>query len=114
MRKQCNGAERYTEASDSCRKTRMVGGCCHDEILKLRPDLKPFVDLHLCNSKGQPMSPIENGWYWLFNEKKPGQAASYLRATSNEIAILKNSGDKVHFQIQLENFGIIVTGKHGW
>jgi|688.fasta_scaffold16366_12 hypothetical protein len=40
------------------------GGCCHEEILSVRPELKPFVDLHLCDWEGVPMHG-GNAWYWL-------------------------------------------------
>lgn len=41
------------------------GGCCHDHILELMPELKPFADLHLCTWEGIPMHAAANGWYWL-------------------------------------------------
>ncbi len=47
---------------------RMVdagGGCCHEHILSLRPELKPFVDLHLCTWQGVPMHCAANAFYWL-------------------------------------------------
>ncbi len=49
-----------------------IAGCCHKEILELRPDLKPFIDLHLCRESGEPMYGGENGFY--FYEIMQGRA----------------------------------------
>lgn len=40
------------------------GGCCHEHILKLRPDLAPFAMLHLCTWEGVPMHSAANAFYW--------------------------------------------------
>lgn len=44
---------------------REFGGCCHDQILTLWPDLAPLVTLHLSDVHGVPMHAEANGWYWV-------------------------------------------------
>ena len=41
------------------------GGCQHQEILRLWPELAPLADLHLCDMDGAPLHAEANGWYWL-------------------------------------------------
>lgn len=41
------------------------GGCCHDLVAQVAPDLKPLIALHLASSEGTPMYAAENGWYFL-------------------------------------------------
>ncbi len=45
-----------------------MSGCCHEEILKFRPDLKIFVDLHLNDFRGYPVHYVENAFYNLKNK----------------------------------------------
>lgn len=41
------------------------GGCCHDIVLRLRPELKPVVDLHLSTDDGVPMHATANAVHWI-------------------------------------------------
>ena len=72
-----NGHEDFSITADFWKLERpktdknwIMGGCCHEEILKIRPDLKIFVDLHLNDFRGYPMYYIENGFYHLKNMPK--------------------------------------------
>ena len=38
-------------------------GCIHDEIVRIWPQLKPVVDMHLCDLNGYIMHFLENGLY---------------------------------------------------
>lgn len=60
-----------------------TSSCCHEEILKYFPEFKPFVNLHLSNHYGQPMYPVENGFYHLKNSDKE-KTMNYLRITETE------------------------------
>jgi len=66
-----NGHEDFSLTADIYEKDKrgvwrdVGGGCCHDHILELMPELKPFAELHLCTWEGVPMHAAANGWYWL-------------------------------------------------
>lgn len=88
------------------RFVRCAGGCCHDKILKYFPEFKTFVDLHSCNHYGQPVYPVENGFYHLENSDRE-KTMNYLRITETEYDTLRDSaGDKAYFTYLLYTLGI--------
>lgn len=80
-------------------------GWIHEEILKASPKLKMFVDLHLCDWRGTPLYPVENGYYFL--QKDKNQAKEYLRVTDEEMGILSKCDNKEYFKYQLFALGIV-------
>lgn len=60
-------------------------GCCHDEIQKAFPELKPFIWLHLVDVKdGSVMHEVANSLYMLANDDEKA-AQSVLNCTDEEI-----------------------------
>ncbi len=83
-----------------------MGGCCHDEILKLCPEFKPFVDLHLCNVKGMPMYAVENSFY-ILKEHGIKRGADYMRISEAKAQLLNSALDKLYFKFLLDNLRIV-------
>lgn len=81
-----------------------MGGCCHDEILKVFPEFADFVSLHLSNVHGQPMYAESNGHY-LLTKYGAKECAKYLRIDEQTAQML--SGDKAFFKYQLFALGIV-------
>lgn len=98
-------------------RNMIAGGCCHDEILKHRPDLQNFVNLHLCDFTGCPMYAVGNGFYHLtngFNNTKPNETnfkaefCSYYRITAEQFDILAQSENELRYAINLQKLGILL------
>ena len=65
------------------------GGCCHNEIEKYFPQLKPFINLHLSDGEGVPMYAFENGLYHFKEDKLKG--ANYIRTTLDKVKHIDTS-----------------------
>lgn len=65
-------------------RTPHVAGCCHDEISKAFPKLRPFLWLHLVNLDGSVMHELENSLYMIANDDEKA-AQSVLHCTDDEI-----------------------------
>lgn len=107
----------YWETGKARTDRSMMGcGCCHEEILRARPDLRIFVNLHLCDFTGVPMYAVENGFYHLcegFNNTKPNAPAfaaefcDYYRITQKQFETLKKSENKLRYALNLQKLGIL-------
>lgn len=119
-----NGHQDFKITADGYEKQKndrfvwSFGGCCHDEILKLFPEFKIFVDLHLCDYNGVPMYAVANGFYHLkngfemLNEKtKKEYFCDYYRVTSKQYDCLEKSENKIEFGILLEELGVLKQWK---
>lgn len=117
-------ADVYSKAGNN-RWVDYMGGCCHEHILSLKPELAPFVALHLSTWQGVPMHSAANAWYWFqgaFPEaasskyhggtgssaKTPDECrdtfASYIRATPEQVgeiaAMLPRSQDELQAALE--------------
>ena len=68
------------------------GGCAHQHILSLRPDLADIVALHLSDVNGVPMHCIANGLYYL-----TPACADHMRADFDGVTVASN-----HFRMPVE------------
>lgn len=106
----------YEKGKPKADRYFIMGGCCHEEIIKARPELKIFVDLHLCDYKGIPSYAVENGFYHLrngFNNTKPEQPAfkaefcNYYRITDRQFDVISQSQNQLQYALNLQKLGIL-------
>lgn len=83
-----------------------AGGCCHEEIAVVFPELRPFIALHLSDAKGAPMYAQGNGFYHLRNSSKK-LTMEYLRITDIEYnRFFHEAEDQLYFTYLLQTMGI--------
>ncbi len=76
-------------------KEGQYGGCCHETILDLCPELKPLIDLHLSSEDGWPMPLYANAeshaGIGKWSKFAPRWLASHLRISDEAADDLANS-----------------------
>lgn len=83
-----------------------AGGCCHEEIAVVFPELRPFIALHLSDAKGAPMYAQGNGFYHLRNSPKK-LTMEYLRITDIEYnRFFREAEDQLYFTYLLQTIRI--------
>jgi len=114
-------ADIYQKGKPQTDRYFIAGGCCHDEIIKARPDLKIFVNLHLCDYEGIPMYAVENGYYHLtngFNNEKPESTnfkdkfCEYYRITGKQFEALKTAKNQLQYALKLQSLNILEQWKY--
>lgn len=96
------------------------GGAAHEHILKLFPELKQFVDLHLSDAKGVPMYAVENGFYHLkngfnnipiYSPEFKNEFCDYYRITPEQFDELATSETKEIYALKLDALKILEQWK---
>lgn len=135
-----NGHEDFSLTCNIYEKSRtdgwrdVGGGCAHEHILKLRPDLAPFAALHLCDFNGLPMHCAANALYWFAGidpakttqkyhggsgsgAKSPDECrrifAEHIHATPEQVAeiIRREPRTELELRAVLEDMGFLAQWK---
>lgn len=88
------------------------GGCCHDDILKIAPEFKQFVNLHLCDKDGIPMYASANGYYHITvgfdnTTDQKEKFCEYYRVTPLQYEILRQTSSADEYGFTLVKLGIV-------
>ena len=72
------------------------GGAAHDTMIKILPELKKHIDLHLSDINGVPLHAVENGFYYLKNPNKYNVqvVADHFRISTSEASKLQKGVKK--------------------
>jgi len=110
----------YEKGKPKTDRYYIMGGCCHEEIVKANPELKIFVDLHLCDYNGIPMHALSNMQYHLregFNNTKKEsplfkeEYCNYYRITPTQFDTLSQAKSNIQFAVLLEKLGVLAQWK---
>lgn len=110
----------YEAGKSKIDRYHISGGCIHEDILKTNPELKIFINLHLCDYEGIPTYAVENGFYHLtngFNNTKPespkfaAEYCEYYRLSTSQFDTLKNSRNQLQYALNIQNLGILTQWK---
>lgn len=88
------------------------GGCCHVDILKIAPEFKQFVNLHLCDKDGIPMYASANGYYHITvgfdnTTDQKEKFCEYYRVTPLQYEILRQTSSADEYGFTLVKLGIV-------
>lgn len=110
----------YEAGKPKTDKYFIAAGCMHDEIVRFFPEFKQFIDLHLCDYEGVPISAVENGYYHLtqgFPNTKPDNAefkaefCEYYRISSKQFNTIATSKNQLQYALYLQSLGILTQWK---
>ena len=93
-------------------RNSLGGGCCHDAILKIAPEFKQFVNLHLCDKDGIPMYASANGYYHITvgfdnTTDQKEKFCEYYRVTPLQYEILRQTSSADEYGFTLVKLGIV-------